>query len=61
MAVWIENVEIAFAPRCIPWDFRIISIPLEMTPECIHIRNVEDDSAPPWHDMTMFEVKDHRP
>ena len=48
-------------PSCIPWDFRIKPIPLQMTPECIHIRNVEDDSAPPWHDMTVFEVKDHRP
>lgn len=58
MAIWIENVERAFAPRCIPRDFRIKPIPFQMTPEGIHIGDVEDYAAPPRHALALFEVKD---
>ena len=60
MSIGIENVKIAFTPRCIPWDFGVKSFPLQNCPECIYIGDVKDDPAPPRHAVTLFEVQDHR-
>ena len=42
VAIRIEHVEIAFAPRSVPWDFGIKSLLLQMCPKRIHVRHVED-------------------
>ena len=42
MAVRIGHVKIAFSPGGVAWDFRIKSTFLQMSPESVHIRNVED-------------------
>jgi hypothetical protein len=42
VTVRIGHVEIAFSPRGISWNLRIKSPVLQMIPEGIHIRDVED-------------------
>ena len=57
VAIRIEHVEIAFLPGRVPWDFRIKSSLLQMCPERIHIRNVEDQPAPTRDtSVTLFEI-----
>ena len=56
----IENMEIAFTPGCILWNFRIKSFPLQKCPECIYIGDVEDDPAPLRHAVALLQVKDRR-
>jgi hypothetical protein len=56
VAIRIEHVEVAFPPGRVPRDFRIESSLLQMCPERIHIRNVEDQPAPPRHCVPLFEV-----
>jgi hypothetical protein len=56
VAIRIEHVEVAFPPGRVPWGFRIESSLLQMGPERIHIRNVEDQPAPSRHSITLFEV-----
>ena len=46
VAIRIEHVEVALTPRRVPWNFRIETSLLQMCPERIHIRNVEDQPAP---------------
>jgi hypothetical protein len=56
VAIRIEHVEIAFTLGRVLWDFRVESSLLQMCPERIHVRNVEDQPAPPRHSITLFEV-----
>jgi len=46
VAVRIGHVKIAFSPGGVAWDFRIKSTFLQMSPESVHIRNVEDQPPP---------------
>ena len=58
MAVWVEHVEVAFAPGGVAWDFRVESSLLEVFPDCIDICDVEDQAAPARCRVALFEVQD---
>ncbi|PYX53842.1 MAG: hypothetical protein DMG76_23950 [Acidobacteria bacterium] len=60
VAVRIGHIEIAFSPGGISRDFRIKSPVLQMIPEGIHIRDVEDQPPPAGHRLTLFQIEDRR-
>src|SRR5437773_10201089 len=56
VAVRIEHVEVAFALGRVAWDFGMESSLLQVCPERIPVRDVEDQPAPARHCVTLFEV-----
>ena len=36
------------------------AILFQMSPQCVHIRNVEDQPAPSSHRLTLFQIEDRR-
>ena len=57
VAVRIGHVEITFSPGGISRDFRIKSPVLQMIPEGIQIRDVEDQPPPASHRLTQFQTE----
>ena len=58
MAVWVEQVEVAFAPGGVAGDFGVESSLFEVFPDCVDIGDVEDQAAPPRCRVALFEVQD---
>ena len=60
VAVRIGHMEIAFSPGGISRNFWIKSPVLQMIPESVHIRDVEDKPSPVSHSFTLLQIEDRR-
>src|SRR5260370_17198681 len=53
-------MEIAFSPGGVSRDFRIKSTFLQMSPDCVHIRDVENQPPPASHPVALFQIEHRR-
>ena len=58
MTVWIMHVEVPFFPGSVLSNIRIKSFLFEMSPECIHIRDVKYHSPPTSSCLALLQVDD---
>src|SRR6266566_9550718 len=60
MPIRIEQMEIPFAPRSILRLFGLESQLVEASPECVHIRHMEDKPTPAVDPLTLLQIEDGR-
>src|SRR3954468_19281082 len=60
VAVRIGQVEEPFSPRRVSWGFRTEPALLQTGPECVNVRDVENEPAPTSFCLTLFQIEDRR-
>jgi hypothetical protein len=60
VSVRVSHVKIPLAPLGVPWDCGIESFFFKVRPECVHVRNMENEPSPPTRRITQFQIEDGR-
>ena len=57
MAIGVVQMEVPFAPFCIPWPIGIESLLFQVSPKLVYLSDIENDPSPITGHVTLLEIE----